>query len=115
MKNSYGKGVFTMMKKRFCCIFMALALCIASIAPCMESSAADAERELEAKSLGPNPTYTFTSIKGTPVSTAAGSSKATILIFGSTVCPNTYHTMQSISGSSWVQDIRGDQHCTQCI
>ncbi len=83
---------------------MALALCIASIAPCMESSAADAERELEAKSLGPNPTYTFTSIKGTPVSTAAGSSKATILIFGSTVCPNTYHTMQSISGSSWVKD-----------
>lgn len=93
-----------MMRKRFCCIFMALALCIASIVPCTESSAADAERELEAKNLAPNLNYTFTSIKETPVSTAAGSSKATILIFGSTVCPNTYNTMQSISGSSWVKD-----------
>lgn len=93
-----------MMRKRFCCIFMALALCIASIVPCTESSAADAERELEAKNLAPNLNYTFTSIKETPVSTAAGSSKATILIFGKTTCGYTIETMQGISGSSWVKD-----------
>lgn len=93
-----------MMKKKIFSIFMAAALCISAIVPCAESKAADTQEEIEAESLTPNLNYTFTSIDGTKVSTSAGSSKATVLIFGSTKCGFTKRTVQSISGSTWVKN-----------
>lgn len=93
-----------MMKKKIFSIFMAAALCISAIVPCAESKAADTQEEIEAESLTPNLNYTFTSIDGTKVSTSAGSSKATVLIFGRTTCGYTKRTVQSISESTWVQN-----------
>ena len=98
------KGVFAMMKKKIFSIFMAAALCISAIVPCAESKAADTQEEIEAESLTPNLNYTFTSIDGTKVSTSAGSSKATILIFGRTTCGYTKRTVQGISESTWVKN-----------
>ena len=93
-----------MMKKKIFSIFMAAALCISAIVPCAESKAADTQEEIEAESLTPNLNYTFTSIDGTKVSTSAGSSKATILIFGRTTCGYTKRTVQGISESTWVKN-----------
>lgn len=93
-----------MRKRRIICLFMMAALCLASMVPWMESNAADSQKEMEVKSLAANLNYTFTSIDEKPVSTAAGSSSATVLIFGKTTCGNTIGTMRSISGSTWVKD-----------
>lgn len=70
-----------MRKRRIICLFMTAALCLASMVPWMESNAADRQKEMEVKSLAANLNYTFTSLDEKPVSTAAGSSSATVLIY----------------------------------
>lgn len=54
------------------------------------------------------PEYTFTSLDDTPVSTNGSGHKATILIFGSTICGNTKYTLSDVAKSDWVKspDIR---------
>lgn len=50
------------------------------------------------------PEYIFTTIDDTTVSISGGRHKATVLIFGRTVCSNTSFTLSDVAKSNWVKN-----------